>query len=96
LDPFYEIIVYFNLLPIIGMVHMVKPCQTLPKESAHAKTVPNFIERKHPRKGEKKKQGSRTKVQASKTAQKRQTTRRKWNHYISKAKSSTNLMKHIN
>jgi len=29
-------------------------------------TLPNFIERKHPRKGEKKKQGARTKVQASK------------------------------
>jgi len=28
--------------------------------------VPNFIKRKHPRKGEKKKQGARTKVQASK------------------------------
>jgi hypothetical protein len=29
-------------------------------------TLPNFIERKHPRKREKKKQGARTKVQASK------------------------------
>jgi hypothetical protein len=29
-------------------------------------TLPNFIKRKHPRKGEKKKQGERTKVQASK------------------------------
>jgi len=28
--------------------------------------VPNFIRRKHPRKGEKKKQGARTKVQPSK------------------------------
>jgi hypothetical protein len=30
------------------------------------KPVPNFIKRKHPRKCEKKKQGARTKVQASK------------------------------
>jgi hypothetical protein len=29
-------------------------------------TLPNFIERKHPRKGEKRKQGARTIVQASK------------------------------
>jgi hypothetical protein len=29
-------------------------------------TLPNFIKRKHPRKGEKKKQRARTKVQASK------------------------------
>jgi hypothetical protein len=29
-------------------------------------TLPKFIKRKHPRKGEKKKQGPRTKVQASK------------------------------
>jgi hypothetical protein len=29
-------------------------------------TLPNFIKRKHPRKGEKKKQGASTKVQASK------------------------------
>jgi hypothetical protein len=28
--------------------------------------LPNFIKRKHPRKGEKKKQGAMTKVQASK------------------------------
>jgi hypothetical protein len=28
--------------------------------------MPNFIKRRHPRKGEKKKQGARTKVQASK------------------------------
>jgi hypothetical protein len=36
-------------------------------------TLPNFMKRKHPRKGEKKKQGART-------AQKRQATRRKVNH----------------
>jgi hypothetical protein len=30
------------------------------------KPLPNFIKRKHPRRGEKKKQGARTKVQASK------------------------------
>jgi hypothetical protein len=29
-------------------------------------TLPNFVKRKHPRKGEKKKQWARTKVQASK------------------------------
>jgi hypothetical protein len=29
-------------------------------------TLPNFIKRKHPRNGEKKKQRARTKVQASK------------------------------
>jgi hypothetical protein len=39
-------------------------------------TLPNFTKRKHPRKGEEKKQGARTKVQASQTAQKRQATRR--------------------
>jgi hypothetical protein len=30
------------------------------------KTLPTFIKRQHPRKGDKKKQGARTKVQASK------------------------------
>jgi hypothetical protein len=30
------------------------------------KTLPNFLKRKHPTKGEKKKQGPRTKIQASK------------------------------
>jgi hypothetical protein len=33
-------------------------------------TLPNFIERKHPRKGEKRKQGARTEVQASKQSNK--------------------------
>jgi hypothetical protein len=36
-------------------------------------TLPNFIKRKHPRKGEKKKQGARTKVHSSK-----QPKRRRW------------------
>jgi hypothetical protein len=35
-------------------------------EKSNDETLPNFIKRKHPRKGEKKKQGARTKVQASK------------------------------
>jgi hypothetical protein len=34
--------------------------------SFYDETLSNFIKRKHPRKGEKKKQGTRTKVQASK------------------------------
>jgi hypothetical protein len=42
--------------------------------------IPNCMKRKHPRMGEKKKQWERTKVQASKTAQKRQATWRKGNH----------------
>jgi len=33
-------------------------------------TLPNFIKRKHPRKGEKKKQGARPKVQANKQPKK--------------------------
>jgi hypothetical protein len=33
-------------------------------------TLQNFIERKHPRKGEKRKQGARTEVQASKQSNK--------------------------
>jgi hypothetical protein len=36
------------------------------KNKYNDETLPNFIKRKHPRKGEKKKQGARTKVQASK------------------------------
>jgi hypothetical protein len=35
-------------------------------ESKCVETLPNFIARKHPRKGENKKQRARTKVQASK------------------------------
>jgi len=34
--------------------------------SGDALTLPNFIERNHPKKGGNKKQGTRTKVQASK------------------------------
>jgi hypothetical protein len=36
------------------------------KNKYNDETLPNFIKRKHPRKGEKKKQGASTKVQASK------------------------------
>jgi hypothetical protein len=44
-------------------------------------TLPNFIKkREHPRKGEKKKQGVRTKVQGKQTAQMKQATRRRGNH----------------
>jgi hypothetical protein len=43
-------------------------------------TLPNFIKRKHPRKGEKKKQRASTKVQASKEPKQGGATRRKWNH----------------
>jgi hypothetical protein len=39
-------------------------------------TLPNFKKRKHPRKGEKKKQRARTKVQASRHPQKRHATER--------------------
>jgi len=38
----------------------------MPPVEAPDETLPNVIKRKHPRKGEKKKQGARTKVQASK------------------------------
>jgi hypothetical protein len=40
------------------------------------KTLPTFIERKHPRRGEKKKQRAWTKVQAGKRAPKRGATQR--------------------
>jgi len=45
-------------------------------------TLPNSIERKHPRKGkgEKMKQGARTEVQASKQPNKGRATQRKWNY----------------
>jgi hypothetical protein len=43
-------------------------------------TLSNFIKRKHPRKGEKKKQGTRTKVQVSKQPQKGRPRGRKGNH----------------
>ncbi len=46
----------------------------------NSETLPNFIKRKHPRKGEKKKQGARTKVQASKQPKKRRVTKRQGNH----------------
>jgi hypothetical protein len=42
-------------------------------------TLPKFIERKHPRKGEKRKQGARTEVQASEQPNKGRP-RRKGNH----------------
>jgi hypothetical protein len=41
-------------------------------------TLPNFIKSKHPRKGEKRKQSARTRVQAGKRAPKRQATGGKW------------------
>jgi hypothetical protein len=43
-------------------------------------TLPNFIKRKHPRKGEKRKRSARTRVQASKRAPKRRATGGKWNY----------------
>jgi len=39
-------------------------------------TLPNFVKRKHPRKGEKKKQRARTKVEARQRAPKRRATSR--------------------
>jgi hypothetical protein len=36
------------------------------KYNTNDETLPNFIERKHPRKGEKSKRGARTEVHASK------------------------------
>jgi len=38
-------------------------------EKSNDETLPNFIKRKHPRKGEKKKQGARTKDQGPGTRQ---------------------------
>jgi hypothetical protein len=52
----------------------------LPSELLFDETPPNFIKRKHPRKGEKKKQGARTKVEASKQAKLGGVTRRKGNN----------------
>jgi hypothetical protein len=50
-------------------------------------TLPNFIKRKHPRNGEKKKQGARTKVQPSKEPKRGGPTRRQGNSLsISKPK----------
>jgi hypothetical protein len=40
-------------------------------------TLPNFIERKHPRKGEKMKQGARNQSPGKPTGQQRRATRRK-------------------
>jgi hypothetical protein len=45
-------------------------------EQFNDETLPNFTQRKHPRKGEKKKQRARTKVQASKQPKNRWATRR--------------------
>jgi predicted PurR-regulated permease PerM len=42
-------------------------------------TLPNLIKKKHPRKGEKKKQGARTKVQPSKEPKRGGPTRRQGN-----------------
>jgi hypothetical protein len=42
-------------------------------------TLPNLIKRKHPRKGEMKKQGARSKVWASKQPKRGGATRRKGN-----------------
>jgi hypothetical protein len=47
-------------------------------------TLPNFIKRKYPRKGEKKKQGARTKVQASKQPKRGGPQGGKRNHLVPK------------
>jgi len=47
-------------------------------------TLPNFIKRKHPRKGERKRTRSKDQSPSKQTAQKRWATRRQGNHYILK------------
>jgi hypothetical protein len=44
--------------------------------STDDETLPNFIKRNHPRKGEKKKQGGKDQSPGKQTAQKRRATRR--------------------
>jgi hypothetical protein len=61
---------------------LMKPCQPLQ-------------ERTHPRKGEKKKQGTWIKVEASKQPKRGRTTRWKGKHSVP-PKTSTTHMKHIN
>jgi hypothetical protein len=58
-------------------------------------TLPNFMKRKHPRKGEKKKQRARTKVQANKQL-KRDACHTKVREPLSIETSTTSCMKHIN
>jgi hypothetical protein len=52
-----EVVYIFVRFPVVGI---------------HVETLPNFIRRKHPRKREKKKQGTRTKVQAGKQPKQRE------------------------
>jgi hypothetical protein len=56
-------------------------------------TLPNFIKRKHPKKGEKKKQEARTKVQARKQPNK---AGHQMERESLRNESSTSCMKHIN
>ncbi len=58
-------------------------------------TLPNFMKRKHTRKGEKKKQRARTKVQANKQL-KRDACHTKVREPLSIETSTTSCMKHIN
>jgi hypothetical protein len=64
------------------------------KSSFDDETLSNFIKRKHRRKGEKKKQGTRTKVQASKQPQRGGATRRKEREPL-RTKPSTSCTKHF-
>jgi hypothetical protein len=52
--------------------------------SQNDETLPNFIKRIHPRKGEEKKQGARTKVQASKQPKRGGPQGGKGNHLVLK------------
>jgi len=57
--------------------------------------VPNFIKRKHPRKGEKKKQGATTKVQARQANSPKEVAHKEKMEPLH-IRSSTSRMKHIN
>jgi ribosomal protein L28 len=47
--------------------------------------ITHLVERKHPRKGREKETKGKDQSPGKQRAQKRRATRRKWNHYISKA-----------
>jgi hypothetical protein len=59
--------VLVNIIKSLRKYVSIRLCNCL--EKSNDETLPNFIKRKHPRKGEKKKQGARTKDQGPRTRQ---------------------------
>jgi hypothetical protein len=60
-------VIAISSVPFWECLHEVKALMNVDiQRFDQDETLPNFIKRKHPRKGGKKKQGARTKVQASK------------------------------